>query len=97
MEAIFGDADSCKTASPLEHIKGKNPPFLILYADKDFAGCNKMSDELCEALKKVKVEAASVEIKERDHGTIMRNAAQEDDPTLKAILEFVAKHSKSGK
>jgi hypothetical protein len=32
-------------------------------------------------------------IKERDHGTIMRNVANEDDPTTQAMLEFLARRA----
>ena len=94
MKDVFGeDADVHKKASPLTHVKENEPPFLILYADKELGAIGKGSEDMAAALKKVKVETNCVEIKDRDHGTIMRNAAKEDDPALKLILEFIAKHS----
>lgn len=31
--------------------------------------------------------------KDRNHGTIMKTMAGEDDPATQAVLEFIAKHS----
>jgi acetyl esterase/lipase len=94
MKNIFGeDADVQKEASPLTQIKANDPPFLILYADKELGAIGKGSEDMAAALKKAKVETTCVEIKDRNHGTIMAKASDEDDPTLKLILEFIAKHS----
>src|SRR5207244_4666881 len=65
MEKIFGKGEEATaSASPLKHVSGKEPPFLILYADGDFPTCDKMSEALCEALKKKKVEASCVKVKD---------------------------------
>jgi hypothetical protein len=32
-------------------------------------------------------------MKERDHVSILRNIANEDDPATQAILEFLARHT----
>jgi dipeptidyl aminopeptidase/acylaminoacyl peptidase len=94
LSPVFGeDAQKCKDASPLSHVNSNHPPFLILYADKDFKGCDKMSLEMCAALQQHKSEAASLEIKDRDHISIIRNLAHEDDPATQAILQFIAKHA----
>jgi acetyl esterase/lipase len=93
-KAFPDDEQEAKNASPLEHVKEGAPPFLILYADKDFPTCDKMSEKFCTALKGCKCEATSLEIKERNHITIIvRMANNEGDPTTQAILDFVAKHS----
>jgi len=95
MQRVFGDGpEAAESASPLKHVTGKEPPFLILYADEDFPGCDKMSEALCTALKTAKVEAECVSIKDRGHVSIMvRLATSESDPATQAILAFVAKHS----
>jgi arylformamidase len=93
LSQAFGDDDEArKQASPLEHIDGSKPPFLILYASKDIANCAKQSAELAEALKKNKVEASSLEIKDRDHGSLVGKMANEEDPAAQAILAFLARH-----
>ncbi len=94
---IFGkDADAIKKASPVENVHGGHPPMLIVYADKDFPGCGRLSERLCNLLKEAKCEADVLEVKDRTHITLVGHLDADNDPTTKAVLEFVAKHS-SGK
>jgi acetyl esterase/lipase len=96
MKRVLGDApDAAKDASPLRHVTGKEPPFLIIYADGDFPGCGLMSKAMAEALKLKGVPADVVEVKDRNHiSIIVRPMRDPDDPTLRAALDFVAKRSK---
>lgn len=80
-------------ASPLNHVKGGHPPFLILYADADFPTCDEMSEKMCQALLKCRCEAAVKELKARDHFSIIVQIANDDDPCKVAVLEFLAKHT----
>jgi acetyl esterase/lipase len=92
--SAFGEDDSVRrNASPLEHVNGKHPPFLVLYGDKDFPTCDRVSEAFCRALQKTKCEATSCEIKERDHLSIIVKLGKEEDPAAQKILEFIAKHS----
>jgi acetyl esterase/lipase len=94
-EAIFGtDAEIVKKASPMEHVKGKLPPFLIAYASKDLGAIGGMSEQFGKALKKAKVETDVLKIEDRNHGSIVGTAvASDDDPLTQAMLKFIAKHS----
>jgi acetyl esterase/lipase len=94
-EAVFGkDEDECKKASPLAHVKGKHPPILIAYADKDLGMIPRMSEQVAKAVKDCKCEVECLKIDDRDHVSIMRNAVlSEDDPLTQAMLKFLAKHS----
>jgi acetyl esterase/lipase len=91
--AFGADPEVLKKASPLSHVNGNHPPFLILYADKDFKTCDVMSQAMFQALQEHKVEASLVEIKDRDHISIIRNIANEGDPATQTILKFIAKHT----
>jgi len=95
MERVFGKGpEVADSASPIRHVTGKEPPFLILYADQDFPGCDRMSETLGKALREKKVEAECVTIKDRGHVSVMvRLATSEADPATQALLAFVAKHS----
>ena len=43
-DPAFGkDEEVCKQASPLTHVTGKHPPFLIAYADNDFRRLDEMA------------------------------------------------------
>ena len=95
MEKVIGKGpEAAASASPIKHVTSEAPPFLIPYADKDFAGCATMSKDFCAALEKKKVEAACLEVKDRNHITvIVRAGSSEADPLTQALLEFIAKHS----
>jgi len=82
-----------KQASPMTHIKEKLPPFLILYADKELGGLGRQAEAFGEAMKKAKCDIEVKIIKNRDHGSIIRNAAKPDDELTTAIVAFIKKHS----
>jgi acetyl esterase/lipase len=90
---IFGDEESCRLASPINHVDGKRPPFLFLYAEKDIPMCGELSKSMSEALRKHKGEAEVLLVNERDHGSIMGNIPNEGDPAGQAVLAFIAKHA----
>jgi acetyl esterase/lipase len=91
----FGkEADVCKAASPINHVKAKDPPFLICYADKDLPTIETMSERFCKKLTDEKCEATSVKIDGRNHiSIIIQLAISGDDSCTKAMLDFIAKHS----
>jgi hypothetical protein len=95
MTRIIGAGqEAADSASPLKHVSGQEPPFLILYAQHDFPGCGRMSEDLCEALRRHDVTATCTEIKDRNHISIMfRLMLSDADPTTQALLKFVAGHS----
>lgn len=94
VKGAFGeDEEECRKASPLTHVAGSLPPFLVLYAEKDSDALRKQGEEMGEALKKAKIEAVCLEIKERDHGSIVRNIPNDSDITARAVLDFIARHS----
>jgi hypothetical protein len=96
-EPVFGKSEEViKNASPLVHVKEKLVPFCLIYAETEFPGLalDKMAAQMCDKLQGCKCDASLVKIKERDHVSIIRRAAaDEEDETTQAILEFVAKHS----
>jgi acetyl esterase/lipase len=91
----FGTSpEAFANASPLNHVGERHPPFLILLAEKDNDDVRKTSAELGELLVKRKIEGTVVDVKDRDHGSIIREIPKAGDPTARAILEFVSRHSK---
>jgi acetyl esterase/lipase len=93
-QAFGNDAEVCKKASPLTHVAGKHPPFLIAYADGDLATLGPMADEMHKALKKADSPSELVLCKDRNHITIITNFVSDDDPLHKAVREFVKEQSK---
>jgi acetyl esterase/lipase len=95
MSNIFGeDAELVRKASPQEHVKGKHPPFLILVAEKDIKGFDRMAEQFCKALGKTECKAEVLNVKDRNHGSIMTRMANQDDPATQAVLAFIARHSR---
>jgi acetyl esterase/lipase len=91
---VFGtDPDVLRQASPIRNLTGKQPPFLLIYAEKDYAKFDEYARTMEQALKKQGTEASSVMVKDRTHITIIINATYTEDPAAQAILAFVAKHS----
>jgi acetyl esterase/lipase len=93
LSKVFGPDESvCKKASPLHNVKGNHPPFLLLYGDKDFPAFDLMAENMCKELKKCDCEASTRKIASRNHITIMTRLLEDEDPTRKAILDFIGKH-----
>jgi acetyl esterase/lipase len=91
----FGtDAGVCKAASPINHVKASDPPFLICYADKDFPTIDKMSEAFCKKLSDDKCEAKVMKATDRNHfSIIIQLSLDSDDVCTSAMLDFIAKHS----
>lgn len=88
--SIFGsDETICKAASPITHVKAKEPPFLIAYGTKDFPFLDQMAEQFGQKLKACKCDAKVMKL-DRDHFSIIINlAASADDPLTKTMVEFM--------
>ena len=91
IQQVFSkDADVCMAASPVAHISGKLPPFLLAYGDKDFPTMDKMAEDFGMKLKAAKGNVDVMKIDQRNHFTIIINvAANAADPLTKAMVAFV--------
>jgi acetyl esterase/lipase len=88
--APFGkDEEVCKNASPLTHVVGKHPPFLIAYGENDIPHLDEMAKDMHAALKKVDSPSDLLLCKRRNHVTIMITFIDPDDTLNKAFREFV--------
>jgi acetyl esterase/lipase len=91
--AAFGTAPQvCRNASPLSHVGEKRPPFLLVYADRDYPTLGWMAERMAHALRKHKCEAQTMEVKGRTHVSLIVGVAK-DDSTAGAILRFIAAHT----
>jgi acetyl esterase/lipase len=93
---LFEDSDEgALKASPLRQVRGRHPPFLLVYADGDFPGFGAMAEDFAKALRGAKGEATCLRVKDRTHGGVAAKVAEDGDPVRKAILQFVAKHGEA--
>jgi acetyl esterase/lipase len=91
-DVTFGtEPEARREASPVNHVRRDAPPFLIVYGDNDFPQCGREpSERFCQALKEKNCEARTLEVKRRNHFTILLQAVTEADPVAQAVLEFIA-------
>ncbi len=88
---VFGkDKDVRRKAMPLNDVQEGCPPFLIIYGDKDFPGCDVCSRLFCQALVNKHVTATALELK-RNHIDVLTDIPKPDDPCAAAMLDFVGK------
>lgn len=91
---IGSDPAAAASASPLNHVSGDEPPFLILYADDDMPRCDVMSEKMAAALKSHNVQVDCYEVPHRNHLTIIFQPMLGDrDTTVQVMLRFIARHS----
>lgn len=89
---VFGkDPKVHRQAGPLTHVKAGCPPFLIVYAEKDYPFCDVQSEKFARALRVKKVAAQSRRIKERNHLDIIGNTTKDGDPCACELLDFIAR------
>ena len=91
LEAFGKDEALCLKASPLTHVAGKHPPFLIAYADMDYEHLDSMAKDMDAALRKVANPCDLLVCKDRSHISIVINLVQLDDPLHKSIFDFVTR------
>jgi acetyl esterase/lipase len=93
---VFGPESTVHhDASPVFHARPNAPPFLIIYAEHDLPFCGReSSEEFCKALHDKKCFARTVEVKNRNHISLILNANTDGDPVQNALLDFVAEHAK---
>jgi acetyl esterase/lipase len=96
LATVFGkDPEGRKQASPLTHVRPGLPPFLIFYADKDLPMLPALAREFDLALKANKCTASAVEVKERNHMSIIVNSSADTDPVAQAMRAFMEEHDTS--
>ena len=92
---VFGDdKKAAPAAAPITHVRKGLPPFLIVFADNDFVGCDKRPAEaFCKALQAEGNTAATLEIKNHNHITVLMSAGMPAGKAHQEIVEFIREHS----
>jgi acetyl esterase/lipase len=95
VEEAFGASDAeLSVASPMMHLHEGMPPFLVIVAENDPAGLREQARLLTEGLRSKDVPVSFLNIKGRDHFTLVRRFGIGDDTTSNAIAEFVGHYAK---
>ena len=89
-KAAFGnDPELCRNASPLEHVSGSHPPFLIAYADKDMEHLDELAADMNATMEKFESPTTLLRVPNRNHITIIVSIIKADDPLNQAVRDFV--------
>jgi acetyl esterase/lipase len=88
---VFGaGAAVLSTASPTRQARAGLPPFLLLYADKDFPGCGKEPAEaFAKALREKGTKVTTREMTGSSHYKMVLGTVIPGDPESEAILAFI--------
>jgi acetyl esterase/lipase len=87
--AFGSDAKACANASPINHVRRGLPPFLILSAERDLPTLSAMATDFHKALVREGCAAQLLQMKERNHNTLMFSMIRPDDPAAAAVLKFL--------
>lgn len=93
-EAFGTEPDGWKDASPLDHVRAGTPPWLIIYAQRDYPTLPQGAKSLHQALKEQNDNAELLEIPDKTHITIISSIGSDDDKTTAAMLQFLRAHAK---
>jgi acetyl esterase/lipase len=92
---VFGaDPKERARASPLTHVHRGLPPFLILTAANDLPNQQDTADEFHRALVRAGCEARRRTVERRNHNSVLFSAIRADDPTARAVLDFLRQQEK---
>jgi hypothetical protein len=88
----FGEDPKVRiSASPLAHVRPGLPPFLILVSKNDLPTLPGMAHEFHQALFQAGTDVRLVELDHRNHNSVIFSAVTPDDPSARAIQDFVHK------
>jgi acetyl esterase/lipase len=79
-----------RQASPIQHVRCGQPPFLIMLADGDLPSCDlPQAQAFVKALRKNEVPAQLLEVPRRNHISILLNAINDTDTVTRSMLSFI--------
>jgi acetyl esterase/lipase len=92
VSSIGGFQNDKQNASPLTHVRAGAPPYLITYAENDYPGLPAQARIFDAALRGAGVSSELVYVPHKNHINEIADAWQDDDPTARAVLRFIAEH-----
>lgn len=93
LEKIWGTQAAADDASPTNHVRQGLPPFLVFAGDQSVEiERTELAKKYVDQLKGKGVSAEFVQIKDRDHSTIVTKLGTEGDVLSKLMLKFIQDH-----
>ena len=92
-KTVWGtDPEVWLQASVTPYVGAGKPPMLFIYADGDDAWRREQNQRLAADLTAKGNKAMAVEIADRTHGSVNSKMADDDDPGMLKVAEFVERH-----
>jgi acetyl esterase/lipase len=90
-DIAFGkDLEIRRQASPLNHVKGDLPEFMVFFGSNDLPFCDRPgAEKFCKAMTGKECRAELCEIPRRNHLSILWSAINDTDPVTQAMLSFI--------
>ena len=92
-KTVWGtDPEVWLQASVTPYVGAGKPPALLIYADGDDAWRREQNQRLAAELSAKGNKAMAIEIADRTHGSVNSKMADDDDPGMRKVAEFVEQH-----
>jgi len=92
--AFGNDLEVREEASPVAHVRPGLPPFLLISADKDLPTLPELAEEFHRALEAQGVPSQLVQVKDRNHNSIVFRAYKPEDPVARMMCDFIHRHAR---
>lgn len=90
IDSVFGrDPAAWESASPMKYIHAGAPPFLLVFAERDFPTLPEQAQMFHSSLQGAGVSSKLIRIPNEDHVSYLFTLLNEANPTTQAILKFV--------
>ena len=90
------NAGQVEDASPINHVKDHEPPFLLFHADADIPTLGNQAQDFCDKLRANHNAAQMVRVDLRSHTTSLWFIGTPGDRATDEILKFIHQYSRSG-
>lgn len=90
-----GNHEARKQASPIDHVGTDEPPFLIIYAERDLPSLGHQSEEMASRLKANHDEVMLVKIFHTAHLKLVWDIGRDGDLATQTIFDFIERHSQA--
>jgi acetyl esterase/lipase len=94
VERVFGpQGPTWRDASPIHHLApaDSSPPFLLVAAERDYAGIRTQTSTMLAALRATRIPVAMVDIPGRDHYELVSAIGSPGDSLTTRLREFVGR------
>jgi acetyl esterase/lipase len=88
-----GNREARKLASPIDHVAANEPPFLIIYAERELPSLGHQSEEMARRLRTNHDEVTLLKIRHTAHLKLVWDVGRHGDQATQSIIDFIESHS----